>query len=67
MILTVTSITRNCALAIDHIRPNLVLHIKVQTGLIKTDISNHFARYFFTAKYQIDLDDNKIEIEITYL
>ena len=37
-----TRVTRTSATAIDHILTNRVLENKIQPGIIKTDISDHF-------------------------
>ena len=63
MILTInkaTLVTRYSALTIGHMHTNSVLNTKIQTGIIKTDISDHFP-IFFTSKCQINLGDDKIE------
>ena len=63
MILTknkATLVTLYSASTIGHIHTNSVLNTKIQTGIIKTDISDHFP-IFFTSKCQIDLDDDKTE------
>ena len=41
-----TRVTRNTATAIDHIITNSVINAEFKTGIIKTDISNHFPIFF---------------------
>ena len=40
-----TRVTRTSATAIDHILTNRVLENKIESGIIKTDISNHFPTF----------------------
>ena len=41
-----TRVTRNTAIAIDHIITNAVINGEFKTGIIKTDISDHSPVYF---------------------
>ena len=41
-----TRVTRNTATAIDHIITNSVINAEFKTGIIKTDISDHFPIFF---------------------
>ena len=41
-----TRVTRSTATAIDHIITNSVINAEFKTGIIKTDISNHFPIFF---------------------
>ena len=41
-----TRVTTNTATAIDHIITNSVINAEFKTGIIKTDISDHFAIFF---------------------
>ena len=41
-----TRITRNTVTAIDHIITNSVINAEFKTGIIKTDISDHFPIFF---------------------
>ena len=41
-----TRVTRNAATATDHIITNSVVDAEFKTGIIKTDISNHFPIFF---------------------
>ena len=48
-----TRVTRNTATAIDHIITNSVINAEFKTGIIKTDISDHFP-IFFIVKCVVD-------------
>ena len=41
-----TRVTRNTATATDHIITNSVINAEFKTGIIKTDISDHFPIFF---------------------
>ena len=51
-------VAKNTATAIDHIFINSVTTIIFKTGIIKSDISDHF-RIFFVADYNIHLKETK--------
>ena len=46
-------VTRNTATAIDHVITNSVINARFKTGIIKTDISDHFP-IFFIVKCVVD-------------
>ena len=58
-----TSVTRNTAIAIDHIITNSAINAEFKTGIIKTDISNHFP-IFFTFKRVLTCDGLKVTYQI---
>ena len=53
-----TRVTKNTATAIDHIFINSVTTTKFKTGIIKSDISDHFP-IFFVADYNIHIKETK--------
>ena len=53
-----TRVTKNAATAIDHIFINSVTTTKFKTGIIKSDISDHFP-IFFVADYNIHIKETK--------
>ena len=53
-----TRVIKNTATAIDHIFLNSVTTTKFKTGIIKSDISDHFS-IFFVADYNIHIKDTK--------
>ena len=53
-----TLVTKNTATAIDHIFINSVTTTKFNTGIIKSDISDHFP-IFFVADYNIHIKETK--------
>ena len=53
-----TRVTKNTATAIDHIFINSVTTTKFKTGIIKSDISDHFP-IFFVADYNIHIKEKK--------
>ena len=53
-----TRVTKNTATAIDHIFINSVTTAKFKTGIIKSDISDHFP-IFFVADYNIYIKETK--------
>ena len=53
-----TRITKNTATSIDHIFINSVTTTKFKTGVIKSDISDHFP-IFFVADYNIHIKETK--------
>ena len=53
-----TRVTRNTVTAIDHIFINSVTTTKFKTGIIKSDISDHFP-IFFVADYNIHTKETK--------
>ena len=53
-----TRVTKNTATAIDHIFINSVTTVKIKTGIIKSDISDHFP-IFFVADYNIHIKETK--------
>ena len=53
-----THVTKNTATAIDHIFINSVTTTKFKTGIIKSDISDHFL-IFFVADYNIHIKEAK--------
>ena len=52
------SVTQHSARTNDNIHTNLVLNTKTETGIIKTDISNHFSLFLM----QIDLSGDKTSL-----
>ena len=58
-----TRVTKNTATAIDHIFINSVTTSKFKTGIIKSDISDHFP-IFFVADYDIHI---KKQRNVSYL
>ena len=62
-----TRVTRNTATAIDHIITNSLVNAELKTGIIKTDISDHFP-VFFILKCVVDTTEagkNSYKNEIT--
>ena len=55
-----TRVTRNTATAIDHIITNSVINAEFKTGIIKTDISDHFP-IFFIFKCVVDSTEAREE------
>ena len=55
-----THVTRNTATAIDHIIANSVINAEFKTGIIKTDISDHFP-IFFISKHVVDTTEAREE------
>ena len=53
-----TRVTKTTATAIDHIFINSVTTTKFKTGIIKSDISDHFP-IFFVADYNIHIKETK--------
>ena len=53
-----TRVTKNTTTAIDHIFINSVITTKFKTGIIKSDISDHFP-IFFVADYSIHIKETK--------
>ena len=53
-----THVNKNTATAIDHIFINSVTTTKFKTGIIKSDISDHFPIYF-AADYNIHIKETK--------
>ena len=53
-----TRVTKNIAAAVDHIFINCVTTTKFKTGIIKSDISDHF-QIFFVADYNIHIKETK--------
>ena len=53
-----TLVTKNAAAAIDHIFINSVTTTKFETGIIKSDISNHFP-IFFVADCKVHTKETK--------
>ena len=53
-----TRVTKNTATAIDHIFINSVTTTKFKTGIVKSDISDHFP-IFFVAGYDIHIKETK--------
>ena len=53
-----TRVTKNTATAIDNIFINSVTTSKFKTGIIKSDISDHFP-IFFVADYNIHVKETK--------
>ena len=49
-----TRVTRTSATAIDHIITNTFTNSKLSTGIIKTDISDHFPNFLICDKTEID-------------
>ena len=56
-----TRVTRNTATAIDHIITNSVINAEFKTGIIKTDISDHFP-IFFIFKCVVDSTEAREEV-----
>ena len=52
------SVTQHSARTTDNIHTNLVLNTKTETGIIKTDISDHFSLFLM----QIDLGGDKTSL-----
>ena len=57
-----TRVTKNSATAIDHIITNSYLNSIIETGLIKTDISDHFPIYIISNSPDIDVSSKTTEI-----
>ena len=55
-----TRATRQTASTIDHIITNSIIHTGFKSGIIKTDISDHFP-IFFCYKYIAEKEDTKKE------
>ena len=55
-----TRVTRQTASTIDHIITNSLMHTGFKSGIIKTDISDHFP-IFFSYKYISEKEDAKKE------
>ena len=53
-----TGITKNTATVTDHLFINFVTLTKFKTGIIKSNISNHFQAFFVT-EYDIDIKETK--------
>ena len=49
-----TGVTRTSATTIDHIITNTFTNSKLSTGIIKTDISDHFPNFLICGKTEID-------------
>ena len=49
-----TRITRKSATAIDHIITNSFLNNNIETGIIKSDVSDHFPIFLISKKTDID-------------
>ena len=64
-ILTVNQpcVTRNSVIAIDHIITNSVTKTDFKTGIVKTDISDHFPIFFL---FKCVVDSNKLREEFIY-
>ena len=58
-----TFATRNTATAIDHIITNSAINAEFKTGIIKTDISDHFP-IFFIFKCVLTSDGLKVTYQI---
>ena len=58
-----TRVTRNTATAIDHIITNSVINAEFKTGIINTDISDHFP-IFFIFKCVVDSTEAREELYI---
>ena len=56
-----TRVKRNTAAAIDHIITNSAITAEFETGIIKTDISDHFP-IFFIFKCVVDSTETREEI-----
>ena len=59
-----TRVTRNTITAIDHIMTNSVINAEFKTGIIKTNISDHF-RIFFIFKCVVDNTEDREEFLFT--
>ena len=59
-----TRITRNTVTAIDHIITNSVINAEFKTGIIKTDISNHFPIFLI---FKCVLDTTEAREEFIYI
>ena len=55
-----TRVTRQTASAIDHIMTNSIMDTGFKSGIIKTDISDHFP-IFFCYKYIAEKEDTNKE------
>ena len=63
VIIKPTRVTKNTATAIDHIFINSITTTKFKTGIIKSDILDHFP-IFFVANYNIHIKETK---NVSYL
>ena len=57
-----TRVMRTTAVAIDHILPNSFIDIPIKTGIIKSDVSDHFLICFFIPSEKVS-----VENEIAYI
>ena len=53
-----TRLTKSSAIVIDHILTNSVIESHIQSGIIKTDVSDHFAVFYLT---KTNLEQTNIE------
>ena len=58
-----TRVRRNTATAIDHIITNSVINAEFKTGIIRTDISNHFPIFFI---FKCVVDTTEVREEFIY-
>ena len=58
-----TCVTQNRATAIDHIITKSVINAEFKTGIIKTDISNHFPIFFI---FKCVVDSTEVREEFIY-
>ena len=63
----ITRVTRRSVSAIDHIITNACLNANIQTGIIKTDISDHFPIFLVTNTPDIDEYPNTTTIYKRYI
>ena len=57
-----TRVTKNNATLIDYIITNSFMHQENLTGVLKTDISDHFPIFTFSVKHRLDSSDKKVTI-----
>ena len=57
-----TRITKKSATAIDHIMTNTFVHADITTGIIKTDISDHFPIFLISKTQGINIYPQKSSI-----
>ena len=58
-----TRVTRNTVMAINHIITNSIINAEFKTGIMKTDISNHFPLFFI---FQCVVDSTEASKKFIY-